>query len=405
MREYKSEPFDNDYRYNNFIFITAVILWLVFTISPFTSYYLSLILLAVSPELKNVVRRTLGVLVVISGTVFIASRNYRGTLSDDITYVYFPVYRDVFNHGDSFTAYSGGWEWVLGGLFKVLSFLTDKPIDRSLFIFIFVFIPYLIYYIWLEKFGLEYISRNKKSLCVSASLGVMGLITLSIQIRQGLSTPILLLAISYLNRSRIKSVLLTALAISTHLTVIPIYFILRVFTGNNVKHKIIGLSFIAVLVFMFQFVVGAIVAENLLGVASFKFKYYLDKDSDVTILSFAIALLIMMIAGSFFFDKNEHLKGWRSFIVWGGAAYIILLPIPLASDRLFMAMSVFLMGYLLFLSFSRISTIFRALLILYFIFKFITVGPLYGIMGVSPVMAFWTNYDWIGDYPFYFWVK
>lgn len=344
-------------------------------------------------------------LIVLSGTVYVASRNFNGTAIDDITFVYYPVYKRIFYGADYFSSYSAGWEFVLGGLFKLLAITTDKPVEKDTFTTVFVFLPYIIYYIWLEKFGLEHISRHKKNLCLAASLGIVGLLILSIQIRQALATPILLLAIGYLNRSKIKSTFFTALAIFTHLTSIPIYFILRIFISDKTKYKIIGLGLIGVFVLSFQFLVNTIVSQRLLGVASFKFQYYMDKDSVVTLLAFFFSLIIMIVAGSFYFDKNEKLKGWRSFTVWGGAAYILLLPIPLASDRLFMAMSVFLMGYLLFLSFSRISTIFRMLLILYFIFKFITVGPFYGIMGAATGLEFWTNYDWIGDYPLYFWMK
>lgn len=383
-----------------------MLLWLIFMLSPFISYYLTLILLALSPELKSLTRRALCVLVVLSGTVNVASRNYNGSPSDDISLVYYPVYKRIFYGADDyFSSYSQGWEFVLGGLFELLALSTDKPVEKDTFATLFTFLPYIIYYIWLEKFGLEHVSKDAQNLCLAAALGIMGLLTLSIQIRQTLSTPLLLFAISYLNKSKIKTVFFTAFAIVTHLTAIPIYFILRVFSGNNTGHKILGLGFIALIVFCFRLFVSTIVTQNLLGVASFKFQYYLDRGNSITLLAFFFSLMIMIIAGSYFFDKNENLRSWRSLIVWGGAAYIMLLPIPLASDRLFMVMSVFMMGYLLFLSFSQISTIFRMLLILYFVFKFLTVGPFYGVLGVVKGMEFWTNYGWIGDYPFYFWIK
>ncbi|BEL79524.1 hypothetical protein SM12BL3_08310 [Serratia marcescens] len=409
MSEYQDGPLDSGgyrYRYNNFMLVTAMVLWLVFTISPFIAYYLSLIVIALAPEMKNLTRRIFGVLIVLAGTVYIASRNADGSMADDVTNVYYPHYRNIFRGSDYFSTYSGGWEPVLGGLFKLLAISTDELVPKYILMFIFVFLPYLIFYIWLEKFGLEFISRDKKNLCMAASLGVMGLMTLSIQLRQGLSTPMLLLALGYLhNKSRIKSTFFAILAALTHLTAIPIYFILRIFTGENKKHKIIGLVFIGCFVVLFQFFVGAILSGNLLGAASYKFRYYADRESTITLLSFFFALVIMIFAGSFFFDKNENLKGWRSYILWGGAAYIMLLPIPLASERFFMPMSVFLMGYLLFLSFSRVSTIFRLLLILYFIYKFLTVGPFYGVVGIAEGFEFWSSYDWIGDYPFYFWMK
>ncbi|HHK7934096.1 TPA: hypothetical protein ACQVG8_004876, partial [Serratia marcescens] len=78
---------------------------------------------------------------------------------------------------------------------------------------------------------------------------------------------------------------------------------------------------------------------------------------------------------------------------------------PLASDRLFMIMSVFMMGYLLFLSFSRVSNLFRLLLVAYFIYKFLMNGPLMSVFGGFGDYTLWTNYDWIGDYPLYFWIK
>lgn len=406
MREYKCGPIDRGYRYNKFMLITITTLWLIFSLSPFISYYLSLILLALSPELKNLTRRTLCVLVVLSGTVYVASRDFNSSPSDDISLVYYPVYKRIFYGADDyFSSYSNGWEFVLGGLFKLLAMSRDRLIEKDTFAALFTFLPYIIYYIWLEKFGLEYVSKANKNLCLAAALGIMGLLTLSIQIRQALSTPLLLFAISYLNKSKFKTVVFTAFAVATHLTAIPIYFILRIFTGNNIGHKILGLGLVAILVFSFRLLVNTIVAQNLLGVASFKLEYYLGRDSAITLLAFFFSLMIMIIAGYYFFDKNENLKNWRSLIVWGGAAYIILLPIPLASDRLFMVMSVFMMGYLLYLSFSQISTIFRMLLILYFVFKFLTVGPFYGILGAVEGMEFWTNYDWIGDYPFYFWMK
>lgn len=407
MRESVQESEHDKYKYNHFIFITMLVLWGVFTISPLISYYFSLVVLAFSPQIKAITRKSLGLLIVLSGTVYIASRDYNSATGDDITYVYYPAYRAIFYGSDYFTAFGGGFEFVLSSLLKLLAISFDKPVDKDIFTTIFVFLPYLIYYIWLEKFGLEYVHKDKKNLCTSASLGIMGLLTLSIQLRQGLATPILLLAISYYSRSKIKSIFFTALSICTHLTSIPILFIINMFKGDSTKNKTIALIFIIVLVLAFQFIAGAIVSGNLLGSASFKFQYYTGDDQleGVRILSFFFALVIMMIAGIFFFDTNKELRKWKSLIIWGGAAYFVLLPIPLASDRLFMIMSVFMMGYLLFLSFSRVSNLFRLLLVAYFIYKFLMNGPLMTVFGGFGDYTLWTNYDWIGDYPLYFWIK
>ncbi len=384
-----------------------LVLWGVFTISPLISYYLSLVVLAFSPQIKAITRKLLGLLIVLSGTVYIASRDYSSATGDDITNVYYPAYKAIFYGSDYLTAFGGGFEFVLSSLFKLLAIAFDKPVDKDIFTMTFVFLPYIIYYIWLEKFGLEYIHKDKKNLCTAASLGIMGLLTLSIQLRQGLATPILLLAISYYSRSKIKSIFFTALSIFTHLTSIPILFIINMFKGDSTRNKTIALVFIVVLVLAFQFIVGAIVSGNLLGSASFKFKYYTSDDQleGVRILSFFFALVIMMIAGIFFFDTNKELRKWKSLIIWGGGAYFVLLPIPLASDRLFMIMSVFMMGYLLFLSFSRVSNLFRLLLVAYFIYKFLMNGPLMSVFGGFGDYTLWTNYDWIGDYPLYFWIK
>jgi hypothetical protein len=406
MREYGREITHDHYKYNHFIFITALVLWGVFTISPLLSYYLTLIILSLSPKIAAFTRRLIGLLIVLSGTVYVASRGYNTALGDDITYVYYPFYKGIFYGNDYFSTFSGGWEFVIGGLFKLLAISTEHPVDKDIFTTVFVFLPYLLWYVWLEKFGLTHISPDKKNLCVAASLGIFGLLSLSVQIRQGLSTPILLLAISYLSQSRIKSAFLTVLAICTHLTAIPIYFIIRVFTEASTKFKIIALGGIAFLVVTFQFIVGAIVGGNLLGNASFKLIFYTNTQSEgFQILSFFFVLVIMIVASRFFFDSNKELKGWKSLITWGGIAYLVLLPIPMASDRLFMVMSIFMMGYLLFLSFSKVSNIFRILLILYFIYKFFMNSVFMSAPGNSGGFFFWVNYDWIGDYPFYFWLK
>ncbi|WP_321154228.1 hypothetical protein, partial [Serratia nevei] len=144
MREYVQESEHDKYKYNHFIFITMLVLWGVFTISPLISYYLSLVVLAFSPQIKAITRKLLGLLIVLSGTVYIASRDYSSATGDDITNVYYPAYKAIFYGSDYLTAFGGGFEFVLSSLFKLLAIAFDKPVDKDIFTMTFVFLPYII---------------------------------------------------------------------------------------------------------------------------------------------------------------------------------------------------------------------------------------------------------------------
>lgn len=381
-------------------FIGSFLLWGIAAFSPLLGFYCSLIYLAVQGFSLRILRVNVAIVAIISGAFIVASRNTLAVSGDDFS-INYTVYKLMQNGASIFYSdFSGGIEFILPLYFKIIGSVFN--IENPVYIFFSVTVLCLtLFYIWLEKYGLKGVDYDKRALCVSASLGLFVLFGSTQLMRQMISTAFMLYAISlWFEKKKVPFIIFFALAIFSHLSAVLVFLVLTTLMGKNKSRKNILLIISIVFVSLFTLFLSFIIGGHLLGAATYKLNYYTSTElSGFNFDSFFKFLVIMWCGAILFRSENNH--KWNSLLVYGGAIYIIFLPIPLASDRMLMLMVSFLPGFLMFFSFYRATLMFKAILIAFFILKILLLGPLYN-GGALEGMELWKNYPWYNKDLFYY---
>ncbi|EFK6611725.1 TPA: O144 family O-antigen polymerase [Escherichia coli] len=395
----------NMIRNENAIIIMATILAVIFlccvSLSPLLGFYIPLMFLCIVCGNSKYIRMVLILFSIYSASFFVASRNIFDANASDFD-VYYDVYQIVNNGGTIlYKDFSAGFEFFLPLFFKMISFILGDA-SPQIVLAVTVFAQLFLLYIWLEWDGFKNVNPEDRNLCAASTFGLLFIYMFSQILRQGFSSVFCLFAISFfLRKERLSFIIFYLLAISSHLTAIIIVPMFIIFMKNKKISMLICLGMFA-FSGVFSLLLPFIVAHNLFGEMSYKFAFYTFTSlAGYDLSSYFKFLVITVIAGYFFFDnKNKYLK---PLIYYGGLAYIALLPIPLASDRMLMVLAALLPGYILFFSFYKIKNIYKIILILFFVLKVMTYGPFYDHKkDYDNPMQYWYTYPWINDTPFYY---
>ncbi|AYU89687.1 hypothetical protein CS371_14585 (plasmid) [Serratia marcescens] len=373
----------------------------VFPFSPLLGYYISIILLLTVSDLCNAkpIRVYFSLIALVCGVLVSASRVHLTSASDDFGH-YYASYLSIL-HGGTIFQYAGGVEFLLSLYFKILVMIFGNLHPSSILFFVALLNSFL-FYLWLEKFGLNRVDDKLKSLCIAASLTFYMFTISTLLMRQMLATPFLLFALSYTLRSKM-GILSLLLASFAHLSSIPIYFIIRILMSEDRKKKNLMVLFFLVVLVLFSLLVkfsSSFTGLPVIGILAFKLEYYgrVSLFSFDRIDSYVKYLVVMLIASIFFFSEKH--KDWKSLLYYGGAIYIIWLPIPLMSGRIFLMLGTVALGYIIFLSAYRMSIVLRYFLVIYCVFRVLTLGIYY--TNNNDGFDLWYSYPWISENAFYF---
>ncbi|HBT7784053.1 TPA: EpsG family protein [Klebsiella pneumoniae] len=384
--------------------LISISVFIIFSgISPVLGFYVVLFCLALNFGTAAQYRYVASLIAIFCCTFIISSRNFEsGLQQDDFANIYYLVYNRMQN-GDSifYDQFSGGVEFFLPLYFKIIGYIFD--IQNPVYIMASVSgLCLLLFYVWLERYGLEGIERSKKSLCVASSLGLLVFLVTTQNMRQAISCVFLLYAITFfVRKQKILFSIFFILAIVSHTTSVLVFALFIIFLqGSNFQKKLIlFIGFIALLIF--NALISFIIAHGLLGAATYKLMFYTTIASDGYNLGYLKFFIIMCMASYFFF--SDKFKNYKSLIWYGSLLYAILIPIPILSQRLLLLLVAFLNGYLMFFSFYKILNVYRFILIIYFIYRMITIGPLFSSYGEEGAfMDLWYSYPWIGNSLFYY---
>ncbi|QHU66186.1 hypothetical protein FBF54_09090 [Klebsiella pneumoniae] len=384
--------------------LISISVFIIFSgISPVLGFYVVLFCLALNFGTVAQYRYVASLIAIFCCTFIISSRNFEsGLQQDDFANIYYLVYNRMQN-GDSifYDQFSGGVEFFLPLYFKIIGYIFD--IQNPVYIMASVSgLCLLLFYVWLERYGLEGIERSKKSLCVASSLGLLVFLVTTQNMRQAISCVFLLYAITFfVRKQKILFSIFFILAIVSHTTSVLVFALFIIFLqGSNFQKKLIlFIGFIALLIF--NALISFIIAHGLLGAATYKLMFYTTIASDGYNLGYLKFFIIMCMASYFFF--SDKFKNYKSLIWYGSLLYAILIPIPILSQRLLLLLVAFLNGYLMFFSFYKILNVYRFILIIYFIYRMITIGPLFSSYGEEGAfMDLWYSYPWIGNSLFYY---
>ncbi|HGE8491885.1 TPA: EpsG family protein [Serratia marcescens] len=398
LTEYESRTIKTDA--SLIFFLGSFLLWGIAAFSPLLGFYGSLIYLAIQGFSLKILRINVAIIAIISGSFIAASRNTLMVLGDDFNVNYY-VYQ-LMQHGESifYHDFSGGIEFILPLYFKIIGSVFN--IENPVYIFFSVTALCLtLFYIWLEKYALKNIDADKRALCVAASLGLFVLFSTTQLMRQMISTVFLLYALSlWTEKKKLSFVIFFALAVFSHLSSVLLFFVITTLMGEDRYKKYIILLISIGFVSLFTIFLSYVLGSSLLGAATYKFNYYASTELSGFNLDSFFKFLIIMWCGAIFFRSKVN-ERWNSLLVFGGAMYIIFLPLPLASDRILMLMVSYLPGFLMFIAFYRAALVFKVILIAFFTLKILLLGPLYS-GGALEGMELWKSYPWFNKEFFYY---
>ncbi|MEH0869087.1 EpsG family protein [Serratia liquefaciens] len=398
LTEYESKTVKTDA--SLIFFLGSFLLWGIAAFSPLLGFYCSLIYLAIQGFSLRILRVNIAIIAIISGAFIVSSRNTLMVIGDDFN-INYAVYQLMQNGGSIFYhEFSGGIEFILPLFFKLIGYFFN--IENPVYVFFSVTVLCLtLFYIWLEKYGLKYIDLDKKALCVAASLGLFVLFSSTQLMRQMISTAFVLYAVSFwFEKKKILFSIFILLAIFSHLSAVLLFFVITILIDENKFRKYVMLIVCVFFVSLFTIFLSYITGSNLLGAATYKFNYYASTELAGFNLDSFFKFLVIMWAGAILFRDKINEK-WNNLLFFGGALYIIFLPLPLASDRILMVMVSYLPGFLMFISFYRATLLFKIMLIAFFILKILLLGPLYN-GGALEGMELWKSYPWFNKDLFYY---
>lgn len=385
-----------------------VILFSVVTLgySPLLGFYIPLCFLLFGLGYDRKFRFLLSFIAIIGASFTFASRNFvSGTIKDDFANVYLPAYYDVTNGGSIFyEQYSGGVEFFITLYFKIINDFFGN-LSPPTIIFSIVFLVFILYYVWLERFIVRLVSPKYRSLLIATCLSLVTVIVFTQNMRQAISCVFVLFAINYfLEKKNILWMFFLCMATISHTSSLIVFPLFLTFLGNSRKAKIVIVLACLSFLLLFNVAISFIISNSLLGASTYKLLYYTDVTGRSVDIGYLKFLIISLLASFFFFDKNnDDLKKYKNLLYYGTAIYIILMPIPTLSFRFLMLLVVFYNGVLLFFSFSRSLNLLVIIIGLYSFYRFLTLGPYQTILdGPDAYMNLWYSYQWVGDQFFYY---
>lgn len=378
------------YTFNSFNTIIFIILVIH---APLLSYGLILLyFILFSKYIPNFFRKVQSIILILSMSLISASRAFFQTWSDDFNR-YYDVYIGLLNGDYSLLfEFGGGLEFVLSFFYLTLGYISN--IENPVFVlFSETFLILILFYIWIEKYFINF-DKNKKTILIVSSLFFLNLLGTTQLTRQFLSMVILLYAITSINTK--KEIVFFLLATFTHLSAIPIYFIIKMIQWKG-KFTIFVISII-VLTFVY-FLPMILNYGDVLIPGLHKLNYYVDKLNEESTISYREISSFFVVSFSLFLLKYKEVfkLRWDYFFLTFFIIYLALLSLPLASLRATLLFNSIILGTFLFVAFQRYILVFKILLSLYIIYRVV----MWSYLDSDNVFRFWESYNWVGT-PYYY---
>ncbi len=398
----------NEQLYFTYSFIFLVCLTILF--SPLVSYVLSLIIIWLyGPNIKRREMYFFVLLFCISFSLIVSSKAFDVSEADDfLNYFndYYQITINTQNFSQVLSQYSFGLELGLPLIFMVIGILLPILTPHQL-MFLLAFLFSMIFSTWLVNtcYVRHYKTLNHGYI-IALALILLSLTSGSQLVRQGISSAILLFAIS--NRDLVLRSTFLFIASIFHLTAIPIFLISIIL----LKYKWKGFTFLLSVLGIF-FLIGF---DSLTEFPELiKIAYY-SKLENAEISSVDIGTLkwltVAVIIGVFSAITKKttdcrisnEVATWTPFTLFFIILFISFIQYPLISTRLTMIFSSLILGYLLsiFVLNSKFSLLRPVALVVMLGLKLFT---LLQFSEKGSGSYYWNEYDWIGLFPGYYLIK
>ena len=390
----KQKLFNKVWLARKFVISTNLILALF---SPLVSFYMGILfLLACSQYVDRKTVKWIGYVCAYSGSIMAASRKTLES-SDDFTH-YYAAYLHILNDGWSAIFDSYGTEIGLPIYYFALSRLG---ITNQIFpLFAVAMLSSAIFVKWLDKYGSSYFPSSRYGTMMAISLLFYNFFMATEATRQTMSLSFLLIAISV---AGLRSLVWLFCALLLHQSSLLMFIMFKYAKRMNWFSVILVLCLGIVFMLFFNQVVEIAVTSDIdfIRVAS-KLSYYTTSnetytDADMSGLKFiSISCFVALLSAKYM------PQGWGLLVLLVGVLYVLFLPYPLVSLRTFLIFVAILAGYIA--SFMAFRIGWTQISWLAFIYALYTILKQFNVADNYP-FTLWDKFDWIGHYPFYYFLK
>ncbi|CAN5789501.1 hypothetical protein BH11GEM2_BH11GEM2_07160 [soil metagenome] len=375
----------------------ALSLGLVSAFAPMLAFYGGvLFLLLCSTRLNRRTVRWISLICAFGISVSMASRKTFGE-ADDFTN-YYKVYLDVLATGSKALGVFGN-EVGLPLFYRILAVPGIR--NPVLPLFAVAMLSSVLLVIWLDRHGSRLFPPERYGSVVAVTLLFCGFLMSTQVTRQFLSSCFLLFAIS---NPRGRGLMWLLVATLFHQTALPLFVLIKVAVRYRWRFLIATAIFTLVILVYFQAIVRLGLSVNLNAFAvGAKLLYYAGYYADTGTQSASAALtelrVVTMICVAAALCSKYMPRGWAPLILGVGVLYIIFLPFPMMSFRLFLLFGVVITGYLIsFLSYRVGWAPLTSVAVALALWRFS--GSFSG--RDQSVFALWDKYDFAGFFPFYY---
>lgn len=375
-----------------FYFLLSLFFFILLIVSPLALLY-GVILLFIVVNIKSLIVRGMCELYISFAVAFItASIKINYGPGDDFYNVYVPVFESIRNGVSIFSFFSGGVEFGLPLFFYFISVFFPNITNIELN-WIVTFCLSLFFFVWVERFFLKGIEPKYRCIALASILMFFNYMILSHLMRQALATIFILYSIGFfIEKSYKKTFIFFIFACLCHLTSVIIAPIFFVFLSNKSFYKNLLLIVIFLSSVGFNLVVSFVLSSGLLSVATYKFEFYDQNTIETTAGAGFIFHFLVLFIFTFFINDNID-RPYKSLIRYSCPAYLSLVVIPFASDRLFMPITAFMLGGLFFICLKNKLLYFKIALIAYCVLRFLRLG-----IFSDNIYLLWSNYPWLGPF-------
>jgi hypothetical protein len=369
---------------------------LVAAFSPIVAFYLGIAtLLAGSTLLDRRSVRWIGFICAYSASVSAASR-MTFDQSDDFTR-YYQGYLEILSNGWSAIGVYGS-EVGLPFVYEVLALTGMRSPLVPLFAV--TMISVTVFVIWVDKFGSLHFDAERFGSVMAMSLLFIDFVMSTQLTRQFLSSVFLLYAISVTGWRSMAWLLVATLF---HQTAVPIYLLVRLVLHFRWRmvYALFALGVLLLIYFETLLRYGLGFDLSVLEVGA-KLLFYVGAYDDIVQgvgINVAEIRFVALNCFAALLARKHMPKGWPELMFCVAILYVLFLPFPMVSYRLFLLFGTILTGYILsFVTFRTGWAPITAVASVFICWKL--AGQV--LSRNTGVFALWDKYDMIGYFPFYY---
>lgn len=370
--------------------------------SPLMTFWLCVISLSVlSPFLSDNHRRTIGLMAILSGALIAGSRLlfYRTVGFGDDMFSYYPAFELIYHSGDAFAAtYDRGYPEILLSLYYWALGIAFGRLSPSGLVFFSSLLTSFLFWIWLEAYAIQIFPTQDRAFCLALTLIFLDFVGASHLVRQMISVPLALLAVS--TKSTLLRYIFLALSILAHAMGLPTFFIFWMLL-NEKRLKTIGYILLgSALLFLI------VSARDFLGTFQhlpiLSLFYYLSTIGDAAVVLGGRTQILLSVTSSFLLlcieQQTPERQKWSNLLIAFSIIYISFAFLGIF--RVALPYTAFLLGYAVFFALYKFPRKIPILLLLALAILHITRRGFFSVLetGLAP----WITYGPVGIEPFYY---